>query len=270
MGVRYLDRPGGRLAHEVRGDGPLVVCAPGLGDLRGTFTDLVDRLVARGHRVAWLDLRGHGESSTGWDSHHETDIAEDLLALVAHLGGPAVLVGNSYSAGAAVIAAARAPEAVSGLVLTGPFVRDQPVTALDRLANALFAVPWLGRALWCAYWPNLFGDKPADLAERKRALAANLAEPGRFAAVLDMLRGDHAVAEAALTAVRCPAVVVMGERDPDFADPAAEARFAADALGGTAVMVAGAGHYPHAERPDTVAAAVAGLRGSLDRSTCRE
>jgi hypothetical protein len=28
--MQMLDRPGGRVAYDVRGDGPLVVCVPGL------------------------------------------------------------------------------------------------------------------------------------------------------------------------------------------------------------------------------------------------
>ena len=48
----------------------------------------------------------------------------------------------------------------------------------------------------------------------------------------------------------------MGEQDPDFPDPKAEADWIADTLQGTAVMVADAGHYPHAEFPDVVGPAV--------------
>ena len=34
---RFLERPGGRLAYEIRGQGPLVVCSPGLGDVRCSY-----------------------------------------------------------------------------------------------------------------------------------------------------------------------------------------------------------------------------------------
>ncbi|HYM84544.1 MAG TPA: alpha/beta hydrolase, partial [Candidatus Dormibacteraeota bacterium] len=30
----YHGRPGGRIAYDVAGEGPLVVCVPGMGDLR--------------------------------------------------------------------------------------------------------------------------------------------------------------------------------------------------------------------------------------------
>jgi pimeloyl-ACP methyl ester carboxylesterase len=50
----------------------------------------------------------------------------------------------------------------------------------------------------------------------------------------------------------------MGTEDPDFPDPAAEAGLSAERLGGEAdvVLVEGAGHYPHTERPDIVSPAV--------------
>ena len=58
----FLDRPGAtgtaRVAYEVRGDGPLVVTVPGMGDLRSADAGLADALVADGYRVATLELRG--------------------------------------------------------------------------------------------------------------------------------------------------------------------------------------------------------------------
>ncbi len=262
MSTMHLQRPGGRLAYDVTGEGPLVVASPGMGDLRGSFRFLAPDLVEAGYRVATVDLRGHGESSTGWPTYDESAVADDLLALVEHLGGPAVLVGSSYSGGAAVVAAARRPELVTALVLTGAFVREVPQTRVQRLAAWLVSSTPLGRPLWGAYIPSLYPSaKPADFAGYLRALKANLAEPGRFAAVAAMAKAGHAAAEAALPQVTAPAVVVMGTKDPDFPDPAVEARLTAERLAGAAevVMVDGAGHYPHAERPDVVSPRVIGF-----------
>lgn len=273
MSVKFLKRAGGQLGYEVHGAGRLVVCSPGLGDLRSTFADLVGPLVRAGYRVVLTDLRGHGDSSTGWSSYQETEIAGDLLALAAELDAqPAVLLGNSYSAGAAVIAAAGSPGAVAALVLTGPFVRDQPPSLVTSLSKWLLTLPWLGRQLWTGYWPKLFGRKPADLDARRRALAQNLAQRGRFAAVAAMVRADHQAAQRALPDVRCPALVMMGDADPDFADPTAEAQYIAETLGGPATvnMLAGVGHYPQAERPEAVASAVVTFIDNLHRSSCPE
>jgi pimeloyl-ACP methyl ester carboxylesterase len=70
---------------------------------------------------------------------------------------------------------------------------------------------------------------------------------------------DHGPAEAKLDAVDAPTVVIMGERDPDFKDPAAEAEFIGDALKAKVVMVPDAGHYPHAQQPEITSAAVVAL-----------
>jgi pimeloyl-ACP methyl ester carboxylesterase len=64
--TEFLDLPGGRIAYDVTGEGPLVVCVHGMGDIRGTFRLLTPRLTEAGYRVATMDIRGHGQSSTGW------------------------------------------------------------------------------------------------------------------------------------------------------------------------------------------------------------
>jgi pimeloyl-ACP methyl ester carboxylesterase len=63
-------------------------------------------------------------------------------------------------------------------------------------------------------------------------------------------------AGAALGQVRCPALIIAGSLDPDWADPKTEADgIAAGMPAGTAtvVMMAGAGHYPHVQYPERVA-----------------
>jgi pimeloyl-ACP methyl ester carboxylesterase len=69
--------------------------------------ELAPRLAGAGYRVAAMDIRGHGESRTGWDSYTRAEVAGDILALIGHLGGPATIVGHSFAGGSAVIAAAR-------------------------------------------------------------------------------------------------------------------------------------------------------------------
>jgi pimeloyl-ACP methyl ester carboxylesterase len=90
----------------VTGSGPLVVLSHGIGDRRHAYRFLAPMLAQAGYRVASAELRGQGESSIGWASITRTDIAGDLLALTARLGGPAVVAGHSISGGAATIAAA--------------------------------------------------------------------------------------------------------------------------------------------------------------------
>ncbi len=254
--TEFLETAGGRLAYDdTGGDGPLVICTPGLGDLRGEYRFVVPALAAAGRRVATMDLRGHGESSTGWNDHSPQAVGADVLALVRHLdAGPAVLIGESVTAASAIWAAAEAPELVTALVLSGPFARDLPLSPVQRAA-----VPLLGRfvPLWTAYWSSLMPSaKPSDFAAYRAALAANLREPGRRAALRTMLAASKAACSARAEQVRCPALVVMGGKDRDFKDPAAEAAHVAGMVRGSVTVIEDAGHYPQVEYPRAFVAAV--------------
>lgn len=255
--TRFLDRPDGRIAYEVAGDGPLIVAAPGMGDLRSVYRSTVPGLVEAGFRVATMDLRGHGESDTTFSTFDDVAAGTDLLALTGHLGGPAVLIGNSMSAGAAVWAAAEHPGSVAGLVLVGPFVRNPAVGRLTTLAfRAGLLRPW-GPAVWHAYLKKLFpGRPPTDLDDHRSAIRANLREPGRWDAFVATTHTSHAPAEARLAEVEAPTLVVMGARDPDFPDPEAEARWIAERLDAEVLIVPEAGHYPQSEFPEVVTPAI--------------
>jgi pimeloyl-ACP methyl ester carboxylesterase len=275
--TEYLDVDGGRIAYEETGSGPLVVLSHGIGDRRQAYRFLAPRLAQAGYRVASADLRGHGESSMGWTSVTgkeaitRTDIAHDLLALIRHLGGPAVIVGHSISGGAATIAAAEQPDLVSGIVEIGPFTKTQKVSlgGLLRIRRYRQGMSRLmGMQLlhslrqWMRYLDVAYPTKPADYAGYMAALKAKLQEPGRMAEFLKTGKSTPADAEAQLPNVACPALVIMGTLDPDFADPRAEAEAVAAAMPaglGTVAMVDGGGHYPHAQCADEVATLVTGF-----------
>jgi pimeloyl-ACP methyl ester carboxylesterase len=266
--TEFLAVDGGTLAYEVTGEGPLVVLAHGVGDSRHAYRHLAPRLVAAGYRVAAVDLRGCGESSTGWPSWSRADVAGDLLALVRHLGGPAVLVGHSFSGGAATIAAARAPELVTAVVELAPFTRKQSVRLGDfrvkrfrRGSLRLIGAGLFGSLrLWRAYLEVAYpGVRPADWAQRIARIETTMREPGRMKALQGMGRSAPADAGAQLGNVRCPVLVVEGTLDPDWADPHAEGEAIVAALPeglGRLEMIEGAGHYAHDQYPDQVAALV--------------
>ena len=90
-----------------------------------SYRFLAPALAAAGYQVANVDIRGCGDSSLGWDGYSRTDIAGNLVAVVRHLGGPAVIIGQSISGGAATIAAATAPEVITGVIELAPFTRTQ-------------------------------------------------------------------------------------------------------------------------------------------------
>ena len=265
--TEFLDITGGpRIAYDVAGEGPLVVLSHGIGDRRQAFRFLVPELVRAGFRVAAADMRGHGESSEGdWKSISRTDVAGDLVALISHLGGPAVTVGHSLSGGAATIAAATAPDLVSGVVEIGPFTRKVQyslggivrVRRYRRGTLYLTGVMMLhSPTMWMRYLDLAYPEKPDDYAVYMAALRAKLSEPGRMAEFLKTMKSSPADAGAALPRISCPALVIMGTEDPDWADPQAEAEGIVAALPaglGAVAMIKGGGHYVHAQCPDEVA-----------------
>jgi len=266
--TEFLSVEGGRIAYDVTGSGPLVVLSHGIGVRRQDYRFLAPMLAQAGYRVANADLRGHGESSTGWASITRTDVAGDLLALIGHLDGPAVIVGHSISGGAATIAAAKQPELLSGIVEINPFTRVQRpnMGALLRIGRYRRGTLWLGGtqlfrslSLFVRYLDVAYPTKPADYDDYLAALQAKLREPGRMAEFMKTFKSTPADAEAQLPNVKCSALVMMGTLDPDFSDPRAEGDAIAAAMPpglGEVVTVDGAGHYPHAQSPDEVAALV--------------
>jgi pimeloyl-ACP methyl ester carboxylesterase len=267
----FLDVPGGHIAYDATGSGPLVVLSHGIGVRREDYRFLAPKLAQAGYRVASADLRGHGESSMGWASITRTDIAGDLLALIDHLGGPALIVGHSISGGAATIAAATRSEQVSGIVEINPFTRTQKLNlgAFLRIRRYRQCISLLtgtqvfrSLGLWMRYLNVAYPAKPADYADYMAALAAKLREPGRMAEFMKTFRSKPADADAQLPNVKCPALVLMGTLDPDFADPQAEGEAIVAAMPaglGTVAMIDGAGHYPHAQSPDPIAARMIGF-----------
>ncbi|MFE7582635.1 alpha/beta fold hydrolase [Streptomyces gardneri] len=262
--TEYLAVDGGTIAYEVAGSGPLIVLAHGIGDSRAAYRAVIPQLVAAGYRVATVDLRGCGESSVDWSDWSRTAIAGDLLAVIRHLGGPAVLVGHSASGGAATIAAAQEPSLITAVVELAPVTRKMSIRLGDlrvkRFRRGMLRLLGTGAfgsvSLWRSYLDVAYpGVKPADWAERLGRIDSLMREPSRMKALQSMGRSAPTDAGAQLGNVRCPVLVVMGTLDPDWADPHAEGAAIVDALPsglGRLEMIEGAGHYPHDQFSDQV------------------
>ncbi|WP_374777855.1 alpha/beta hydrolase [Streptomyces sp. NBC_01310] len=119
---------GARLAYDDAGTGPLAVYAHGgfvsrfVEDGMGLFdwTPVLDA----GRRLVRYDARAHGQSTGGPSDADYTypSLADDLLALLDHLGAAEAVDGMGASMGCATVlhAAVRAPERFSRLVLLIP------------------------------------------------------------------------------------------------------------------------------------------------------
>ena len=139
----HLDVPGGRLAYDVRGSGPLLLVV-GQPMTAGAFGALAEQL-AEDRTVVTYDPRGLGRSTVADPASALTpDVqADDLAALVGALGGgPVDVFGTSGGAIAGLALVARHPGLVGTLVAheppvtelldDAPHVRD----AVDRVEDA--------------------------------------------------------------------------------------------------------------------------------------
>ncbi len=249
--TQHLPVSGGTIAYDDVGSGPLVICVPSIGDVRAEYRFLRPHLLEAGFRVVTMDLRGHGESSTGFSDYSSAAVGGDIIALAQHVQtGPVSVIGTSKAGGSAVWAAAHAPEVIERLVLISPFVRAHSGDGLQKaIMNLLLARPW-GAAFWMMYFPKFYpSQKPEDFETYRGRLKANLREPGRIQALKAMVNSPGDMEEE-LGTVTVPTLVMMGTKDPDFKDPTAEGEWIAEHIHGTAFMVDNAGHYPHAEMPE--------------------
>jgi pimeloyl-ACP methyl ester carboxylesterase len=264
--TEFLAVDGGTIAYDVAGEGPLVVLAHGMGDSRPSYRFVVPQLVAAGYRVANVDLRGCGESSTGWAAYSRTAIAGDLIAVIRHLGGPAVVVGQSISGGAATIVAATAPELVNGVVELAPFTRNQSIKLSDLRVkrfrqgmSRLLVTGMLGSVkTWLSYLDVAFpGHKPADWDDQVARIRRDMSESARMKAMQKMGTSSAGDAGKHLAGVRCPALIIEGTQDPDWGDPRAEGEAIVAAMpNATLELIEGAGHYPHTQYPDETSALI--------------
>ncbi|MDN3359966.1 alpha/beta hydrolase [Actinomadura sp. DC4] len=276
--VEFLPIGGNTIAYDLTGEGPLVVLAHGIGDSRHSYRFVAPALAEAGYRVANVDIRGCGDSSLGWDGYRRTDIADDLVALVRHLGGPAVIIGQSISGGAATIAAATAPDLITGIIELAPGTRRQPfdlsgLVRVRRYRAAYFQLAQIivrGRlSNWKKYLDLAYPEKPADWSTELARIEATLSTPGRMTALRAMFKASPDDADTQLANVSCPVLVIEGSLDPDWADPRAEGEKILAALPpglGELRVIDGAGHYLQAQTPDEVLALVSPF---LDRTLTR-
>ncbi len=238
---------------DVRGSGPDVVLVhAGVADSR-MWEPVAGRLPGR--RVITYDMRGFGATEPGAGAFGHP---ADLLALLDALGVErCTLAGASFGGLVALVAAARAPERVAGLVLMAPLSEHDWSPEFEAFAEgeeAALEAGDLDRAVQLNV--DLWGhglDEPG-----KALLAAMQRRAFELAPQLAGLEEDELEPPAAeeLARLRMPIDILVGDADlPDFV---AIAHRLADELPGAALeVVPGAGHLLALERPDLVAAALA-------------
>ncbi|SHE49832.1 alpha/beta fold hydrolase [Streptoalloteichus hindustanus] len=235
-------------------DAPAVVLVHGWAQSAESWrAQLADPVLSEEFRVVAVDLRGHGDSDAPADGYADPRVwADDLAAVLAHVGAPAVLVGWSY--GGLVVAdylRVHGTGSVAGVVFVGAITeigRDRRggavgATMRGALPAALsddyaVAVPAL-----TGFFADISPEIPGEV--RQRLFAAALRTPPRVRAALFRRTQDSA---DVLSALDVPTLVVHGRADT-VVDPSC-AEFAAKQVPGAELSWwDGVGHAPFAERP---------------------
>ena len=126
---QYADVNGINLYYETHGSGrPLILIHGGLGS--GEMFGPVIPALAANHRVVAVDLQGHGRTA---DIDRPLDIrlmADDIAALIDHLGlDKPDIVGYSLGGGVAFFTAVRHPDKVGKLVMASAHIRRDAIPA---------------------------------------------------------------------------------------------------------------------------------------------
>lgn len=247
------------MAFDELGSGPLVIMLPGAGDLRSEYRFLARLVADAGYRVVTADLPGHGASAMA-EEYTVTSTAAALVTLIEHVGGgPATVVATSFAPAAAVWAATDRPDLIKAMVAISPHL-DEDHSLRGRFQEwalkMVMSGPWAG-AVWGGLYRSWYkATSPADLDSEIESMRHMLERRTARKAVTATLTASRSGVDERIESLDVPTLTVFGSADDHFPDPTAEAASVAERLGGTSVVVDGAGHYPHVEQPQVVAEAI--------------
>ena len=254
--MERIDLPGGHLAYTEAGSGQLVVLLHA-GYVDHTMWEREITHLARRCHVVAPDARTHGLSSTATAPFRHCD---DVAALIRHLDvGPAILVGISMGASAALDTAIEHPDCVRGVVISGagtgePSFEDpwslEILGRLERAIAGMDAAAWIEAELDFAAGPrrHLAAVDP-DIVARLRVMHEHFASTH---AVVPGVTPPAPVVESwsRLGKVTAPVLGVVGEEDSADHHRMTQRAISAVRDGRGVATIAGAGHYPNLERPE--------------------
>jgi len=231
-------------------------------------------LLSARHEVWTLDLFGFGFTERPRAADYSpAAIARHLFAFwQTQIGRPAVFVGASMGGGAALDLALAHPEAVAGLVLVNSVGFAGGFGLGPLLVGPLgevFVEFWRQRKVQTQFWGELSGLLDGWAREAVRCATLHLHQPRWAEALGEFTRsGGYTHLAPRLAALRQPTVILWGDRDP-LLDASNALRFVETIPGSRLRWIAGAGHAPHVEQPEPVAAAIDQFATCLAKSSDR-
>ncbi|TPW75045.1 alpha/beta fold hydrolase [Schumannella soli] len=207
-----ISADGTPIAVRTRGDGiPLVLVGGALS--RGEDgAEVAAAIAGRGFRVATLDRRARGGSGDTAPYSPERE-AEDLVAVIDHLGGRASVVGHSSGAILSLVAASLGAPIEQLVLSEPPFLFENPFAAdlPDRL-QALVDAGENGDAVALFQLEGV--GLPAEAIEqfRQSPMWASLLPLAQSTVYDATITRDFAVPTPAMLAVDAPVAILRGEQ----------------------------------------------------------
>mgnify|MGYP000935815634 CR=1 FL=1 len=224
-------------------------------------------LANHGYNVLAVDLPGHCRSAG--EAPSSVEEAADFVAALLDAAGvqQAALIGHSWGSLIALEAASRLKERVTHLVLVGTAfpMKVSPVlieTSLKEPEKALAMINVFSRSTLAAP-PSALGPGTwvygASMALGRRVLASNRAVNVFHRGFVACDR--YANGEAAIAAITCPVLFVLGTQDQMTAPRAAQGLIGQARASGKTVQVVSlpVGHHQMTETPDATLAAIQGF-----------
>lgn len=243
---------GATLFGESYGEGPVrVVWLHGWGRRGEDFAAVARVLADQGVASVALDLPGFGSSpspaAAGGARHYAELIAPALGEIATE---PLVLVGHSFGGTVALVAAARRPEGVAALVLTGAPVLRRPSAA--RSPRMFRLQRWLASR-------GLLSQARLEAARQRYGSADYRRASGVMRDVLVATVNESY--EDELAAVTAPVFLLWGEGDTEARVEVATRAEELLAAPHELRVLPGVGHFVPLEAPDALVAVV---REALD------
>ncbi|PJG47119.1 hypothetical protein CAF53_01850 [Sphingobium sp. LB126] len=257
--IESFSHQGHTLSCTIEGRGPLLLFLHGLGGNAENWV-LQRKAFASSYRVVALDLPGHGRS--GGRDVPFTRYWEAIEALCAHLGADRIAIcGLSKGARAGLMFAARFPSCVERIAVVNAFVHLTPADRRARLAlYDLLLQPDGGRA-WAEQLLAAMGVTGHRAIVRGFLKSLDSIDPrhirARFQELIDFDQRPE------LADVRCPALLVRGERD-GFVPPYCVEELHGFLKDSSIVRLPDCGHLPYLEDPTAFNALLAGFLSGAD------
>lgn len=276
----FVDRDGVRVHWEAYGEGePTLLLAPSWTIVTSRIWKLQIPYFSRRHRVITFDPRGNGRSDRPATAaaYDEREFGADVVAVLDAVGVErAVVVGLSVGAQRSIVAAARRPDRVSGLVFIAPSVplgQPLPERAVDFEADLGHEEGW-GRYNRHAWRRDYHGfiefffsqcfTEPHSTKQIEDGVGWGSETDGETLILTsDKPAIDEPTIRAMCAEIRCPTLVIQGLEDA-ITGPSRGLSLAEAIAGARLVTIAGGGHLPNARDPVKVNLVIRDFIDSLE------